>query len=51
MEAFVKWLNEHHLLYFWTVARERGVSKRQRISACYSHDQRAQVRMLEDTSR
>ena len=23
----MEWLNYHHLLYFWTVAREGGVSK------------------------
>ena len=23
----MEWLNYHHLLYFWTVAREGGISK------------------------
>lgn len=25
--AHVEWLNYHHLLYFWTVAREGGITR------------------------
>ena len=42
------WLNYHHLLYFWTIAREGGVSKaavRLRLS---QPTVSAQLRMLED---
>src|SRR4029453_16112838 len=49
MKAMVQdWLNYHHLLYFWTIAREGGVSKaavRLRLS---QPTVSAQLRMLED---
>lgn len=41
------WLNYHHLLYFWTVAREGGVSKAAAKLRLSQPTVSAQVRMLE----
>jgi LysR family transcriptional activator of nhaA len=43
----VDWLNYHHLLYFWTVAREGGVSKAAAKLRLSQPTISAQVRMLE----
>src|SRR5262245_19759090 len=42
------WLNYHHLLYFWTVAREGGISKAAEKLRLSQPTVSAQVRMLED---
>jgi LysR family transcriptional activator of nhaA len=44
----VDWLNYHHLLYFWTVAREGGVSKAADKLRLSQPTISAQVRMLEE---
>jgi LysR family transcriptional activator of nhaA len=43
----VEWLNYHHLLYFWTVAREGGISKAAEKLRLSQPTISAQVRMLE----
>ncbi len=43
------WLNYHHLLYFWTVAREGGVSKAAAKLRLSQPTISTQVRMLEDS--
>ena len=43
----MEWLNYHHLLYFWTVAREGGVSKAAEKLRLSQPTISAQVRMLE----
>ena len=45
----MEWLNYHHLLYFWTVVREGGVSKAAEKLRLAQPTVSAQVRMLEDT--
>ena len=42
------WLNYHHLLYFWTVAREGGVSKAAARLRLSQPTISAQIRLLED---
>jgi LysR family transcriptional regulator, transcriptional activator of nhaA len=42
-----EWLNYHHLLYFWTVAREGGVSKAAARLRLSQPTVSAQLRMLE----
>ena len=42
------WLNYHHLLYFWTVVREGGVSKAAEKLLLSQPTVSAQVKMLED---
>lgn len=42
------WVNYHHLLYFWTVAREGGVSRAAAKLSLSQPTVSAQVRMLED---
>ena len=42
------WLNYHHLLYFWTVVREGGVSKAAEKLRLSQPTVSAQVKMLED---
>jgi len=44
----VEWLNYHHLLYFWTVAREGGISKAAEKLRLSQPTISAQVRMLEE---
>jgi LysR family transcriptional activator of nhaA len=44
----VEWLNYHHLLYFWTVVREGGVSKAAAKLRLSQPTVSAQVRLLED---
>lgn len=44
----MEWLNYHHLLYFWTVAREGGVSKAAARLRLSQPTVSAQVRMLEE---
>ena len=44
----MEWLNYHHLLYFWTVVREGGVSKAAEKLRLAQPTVSAQVRMLED---
>ena len=41
------WLNYHHLLYFWTVAKEQGVSKAAEVLHVAQPTVTAQVRALE----
>lgn len=43
------WLNYHHLLYFWTVVQEGGVSRAAEKLRLSQPTISAQVRMLEDT--
>ena len=43
------WLNYHHLLYFWTVVREGGVSKAAEKLRLAQPTVSAQVKLLEDT--
>ena len=43
----MEWLNYHHLLYFWTVVHEGGVSKAARKLRLSQPTISAQVRMLE----
>jgi LysR family transcriptional activator of nhaA len=45
----VEWLNYHHLLYFWTVVREGGVSKAAAKLRLSQPTISAQVRMLEES--
>jgi LysR family transcriptional activator of nhaA len=45
----MEWLNYHHLLYFWTVVREGGVSKAAAKLGLSQPTVSAQVRMLEDS--
>ena len=42
------WLNYHHLLYFWTVVREGGISKAAEKLRLAQPTVSAQVKMLED---
>src|SRR5512134_1698570 len=44
----MEWLNYHHLLYFWTVAREGGMSKAAEKLRLSQPTVSAQVHMLED---
>jgi LysR family transcriptional regulator, transcriptional activator of nhaA len=44
----MEWLNYHHLLYFWTVAREGGISKAAETLRLSQPTVSAQVRMLEE---
>jgi LysR family transcriptional activator of nhaA len=44
----MEWLNYHHLLYFWTVAREGGISKAAAKLRLSQPTISAQVRMLEE---
>ncbi|HEX6976720.1 MAG TPA: LysR family transcriptional regulator, partial [Vicinamibacterales bacterium] len=46
--APLSWLNYHHLLYFWTVAREGGVSKAAGKLRLSQPTISAQVRLLEE---
>ena len=43
----MQWLNYHHLLYFWTVVQEGGVSSAARKLRLSQPTISAQVRMLE----
>lgn len=43
------WLNYHHLLYFWTVVREGGVSRAAEKLRLAQPTVSAQVKLLEDT--
>ena len=45
----MEWLNYHHLLYFWTVAREGGVARAAEKLRVSQPTVSAQVRALEDT--
>jgi len=45
----MEWLNYHHLLYFWTVAREGGVSKASEVLHLAQPTISGQVKTLEDT--
>jgi len=44
----IHWLNYHHLLYFWTVAHEGGVSRAAEKLRLAQPTVSAQVRLLED---
>jgi LysR family transcriptional activator of nhaA len=44
----MEWLNYHHLLYFWTVAREGGVSKAAAKLRLAQPTVSAQIRLLEE---
>lgn len=43
------WLNYHHLLYFWTVAREGGLSPAARMLSVSPSAISAQLRLLEES--
>lgn len=45
----MEWLNYHHLLYFWTVVREGGMSRAAERLRLAQPTVSAQVRMLEQT--
>jgi len=45
----MEWLNYHHLLYFWTVVREGGVSRAAAKLRLAQPTVSAQVKLLEDT--
>ncbi len=45
----MEWLNYHHLLYFWTVAREGSVSKASASLRLAQPTISGQVKTLEDT--
>jgi LysR family transcriptional activator of nhaA len=45
----MEWLNYHHLLYFWTVVREGGVSRAAEKLQLAQPTVSAQVKLLEDT--
>lgn len=45
----MEWLNYHHLLYFWTVVREGGVSRAAEKLRLAQPTVSAQIRLLEDT--
>ena len=45
----MEWLNYHHLLYFWTVVREGGVSRAAEKLRLAQPTISAQVKLLEDT--
>src|SRR5687768_3209989 len=45
----MEWLNYHHLLYFWTVAREGGISKAADKLRLSQPTISAQVRLLEES--
>jgi LysR family transcriptional activator of nhaA len=45
----MEWLNYHHLLYFWTVAREGGISKAAGKLRLSQPTISAQIRLLEDS--
>jgi len=45
----MEWLNYHHLLYFWTVVREGGVSRAAERLRLAQPTVSAQVRLLEQT--
>ncbi len=45
----MEWLNYHHLLYFWTVAREGGMSKAAERLRLSQPTISAQVRLLEES--
>jgi LysR family transcriptional activator of nhaA len=44
----MEWLNYHHLLYFWTVVREAGVSRGAEKLRLAQSTVSAQIRLLED---
>lgn len=44
----MEWLNYHHLLYFWTVVREGGVSRAAEKLRLAQPTISAQVKALED---
>ncbi|MFO1519790.1 MAG: transcriptional activator NhaR [bacterium] len=43
----MEWINYHHLLYFWTIAREGGVVKATRVLKLAQPTLSAQIRSLE----
>lgn len=45
----MEWMNYHHLLYFWTVAREGGVSRAAKTLRLSQPTVSGQIRALEDT--
>lgn len=45
----MQWLNYHHLLYFWTVAREGSISMASRTLRLAQPTISAQIRVLEDS--
>jgi LysR family transcriptional regulator, transcriptional activator of nhaA len=49
MPATMQWLNYHHLLYFWTVAREGGISKAAIKLRLSQPTISAQIKMLEES--
>jgi LysR family transcriptional activator of nhaA len=49
MVSAMTWLNYHHLLYFWTVAREGGVSKAAGKLRLSQPTISAQIRLLEES--
>jgi LysR family transcriptional activator of nhaA len=49
MVKAMEWLNYHHLLYFWTVAREGGISKAAEKLRLSQPTISAQIRLLEES--
>jgi LysR family transcriptional activator of nhaA len=47
-EAFMEWLNYHHLLYFWTVAKEGSVAKASTTLRLAQPTISGQIRALEE---
>src|SRR5687767_408544 len=45
----MEWLNYHHLLYFWTVVREGGISKAAEKLRLSQPTISAQIRQLEES--
>jgi LysR family transcriptional activator of nhaA len=45
----MSWLNYHHLLYFWTVAREGGISRAAETLRLAQPTISAQIRLLEES--
>ena len=45
----MEWLNYHHLLYFYTVAREGSVTKAAKVLRLAQPTLSAQIRRLEDS--
>ena len=43
------WMNYHHLLYFWTVATEGGISKAAKVLRLAQPTVSGQIRLFEDT--
>jgi len=45
----MEWLNYHHLLYFWVIAREGSIKRACEVLSLSQPALSAQLRTLEDT--